>query len=475
MKNVTRRNILMKRFTAVMMIMLLCSLMVFTAACSPLNSDEEAAIKKDVYDIYDVLRTSWKEADDIDGIKEPVREWAEDNGISCTDIDEGSMMLNLDATDRFTDAKGTIISCSIGLDDTKQKSQCAAIALSAVKNCSEHGNIRVLFTAVDDKGRYGAEGLDKKYLSMDNFISIGYWPKTKLFTGSASSTEFTFKRNIQSKTPEGNTAYKVEISDLEGGDSSDRSRKHPNPIITLGELLNSLNQNDLVFELADFNGGSSSGDYAKDASMTIVIDDNYAKKFEERVNAKITSFEESYIEKESDLSFTCAPCKMPEKVYSDDDLTNIISLFYTIEDGKIEDEEESDDSQAIANVGLAKDNGKTLTIKAKARALSSEQISALATSYESTAKLAQFKLTSEDTYPGWPFKESSDLIDRYVLATNQVELDLEPEWTLSENECAVFYSKKPEMDMIGIGANIENGPEIAESLVLCLRSLGGES
>lgn len=458
----------MKKILSIILIMVMCLAAVSTTACSPLDSEEEADIKSDVYGIYDQFRTAWKDAGEISDIQETIRDWARENEIACQDIDTDSLMLSLDATDDYTHAKGTMISCDISLDQPKENSQCAAIALAAIKNSDEHGPIRVLFTASKKGDYYGAGSISKKYLTMDNFISMDYWPKVKMFTGSTSSMEYTFSRNIKRVSTEGKAAYRIRISGLKGGDSADRSEKHPNPIMTLGELLNSLNQSHLIFQATGLKGGEASGEYAKDAEMIVIVSDDDAQKLEDRVSSKIDDFEEAYLDDESDLKYTCTPCKVPKTAYSDKDLTNIISLFYTIVDGKVKSDDE--DQTAITNVGYVRDDGKALVVKAKARAMSKDQFSGITTSYQSTSKLSEFDLKYEETYPGWPYIENSDLIERYSLATKQVDLDLKPEWTYHENECAIFYEKKPALDMICIGANMDSAQELAQSLVLYFRS-----
>ncbi len=468
----TEESIYMKKVLSVFLVIMMCMITVFTSACSPLDSEEEANIKNDIYDIYDLFRSRWDNAKDIEDIKESIKDWAAENEIACSDLGNDDLMLSMDATDDYTNAEGTMISCDICTERGKECSQCAAIALAAIKNSDEHGPVRVLFTASKNGEYYGAKALDKKYLSMDNFISMDYWQKTKMFTGSTSSTEYTFKRKIKRVSTNGTASYKINISGLEGGDSADRSRKHPNPLIALGDLLNSLNQAHLIFQVSGFNGGSYSGDYARKAEMIVTVEETDAEKLESRVNAKIDEFEEAYLSKEDGLRYTCAPCGVPKKSYSDEDTTNLISFFYTIVDGKIKASDD-DDEDYITNVGYARDNGKTLTIKAKARALAKDQIADLTTSYQSTAKLAEFTLSYEDTYPGWPYRENSALIERFAMATKQTSLDLEPDWTYHENECAVFYEKKPALDMICIGANMDSSQELAQSLVLYLRSLSG--
>ena len=458
----------MKKTLSILLILMMCMCAVMTSACSPLDSEEEAAIKDDVYGIYDQFRSTWKNANDIGDITDSIKDWAHENEIACQDLGNDNLMLSLDATDDYTNAPGTMLGCDISLDSAKENSQCAAIALAAVRNCDEHGPIRVLFTASKNGDHYGAKALSKKYLTMDNFISLDQWPKVRMFTGSTLTTEYTFKRKVKRVKVEGTAAYKIRIAGLEGGDSADRSRKHPNPIMTLGELLNSLNQSHIVFQLAELEGGQDPCEYAKSASMTVIVNESDAKKLEEKVLSKIDSFEEAHIDEESDLVYTCTSCAVPKSAYSDKNLTSLISLFYTAADGRFETNDE--EQPAVTNIGYVRDDGTNIVIKASARAMAQDQINLVTTSYQSTAKLAEYELTSRNTFPGWPYIETNDLIERYSLATKQVDLDLKPNWTYHENECAIFYEKKPALDMICIGANMDSAQELAQSLVLYLRS-----
>ena len=71
----------MKKILSIILIMVMCLAAVSTTACSPLDSEEEADIKSDVYGIYDQFRTAWKDAGEISEYAVSARNWAVGTGL----------------------------------------------------------------------------------------------------------------------------------------------------------------------------------------------------------------------------------------------------------------------------------------------------------------------------------------------------------------------------------------------------------
>ncbi|MBQ9179735.1 MAG: hypothetical protein IJ132_02910 [Firmicutes bacterium] len=460
----------MKRMT----ILIIALVMILCTACNPLEEDAQLKIEDDVYDIYEMLRSEWKHAADEDAICDVLTRWAQDNEISASKLDYNNVAMSVDATDDYTKAPQTIIQCTIGMTHKKANAQCAAIAMAALKNTKEHGKIKVYFTTNPDR-------LTSKQIKTDNLISLEYCEETKLYTGSAESRKFTFSQPAKKVKTTGTVSYRVTITGMEGGPSSDTTRRHGNPLKGLGDLIKSCQSQSLAFQIAAFDGGTSAGTFPKSASMVITVDKNYEKKLLDRISAAEENFLEDYHDKDNQLEFISEKCKTPARSYSDETTSNIISFLYTIDEGVFaarEDEENDEDTdddeiRTIANIGRITSNGN-ITIEIMARSIQPSSFSVMYDSYKNTADLSEFAVAEESNYPFWPFKESSDLTERYAVATRQVDLDMEPEWTFDETDCAAFYNKRQDMDMICIGANIQDGYDISTSLVLFLQSLNGE-
>ena len=54
-------------------------------------------------------------------------------------------------------------------------------------------------------------------------------------------------------------------------------------------------------------------------------------------------------------------------------------------------------------------------------------------------------------------------IEKYISASDSAGLDLKPMWSFNETECALFYGKDKNQDIILIGANIQDGLDISKS------------
>lgn len=458
------------------LISVLCLIMLLCTACTSLTEDEEKVIKEDVYSIYESLRNDWNKARDMKTVRKSLSKWAAKNEISYSKLGSDNFLMSLDATDKYLKAPSTIIQCDIGTEDVSHNAQCAAIAMTALKNSAFHGPVKLLFTASDKNGHYGAEALPKKQLKADNFIALDHCSKTKLFTGSAASRDYLLTQKVKRVKMKGNVAYKISLRGLEGKDSSDRTRKHGNPIKALGDLMNSCQSSGMAFQVSDLKGGGSINNYPSYAEMIVTVDKNDEKRLLEKFESMEESFEDSYRDNENDLKIACTRHKVPKAAYSETETANIMSFLYTVDDGIFATTEPDDegDAVAISCIGFIRENGKNIEIGIKARSIEPNQFKEIFSSFKNTAELSDFSIKEVASYPYWPFKESSELCDSYMVAAQQMDLDFEPEWTFAENECALFYEKRQDLDMICIGANIQSGPELSESLVLYLQSLNGE-
>ena len=465
-----------------LLIFILALIMILCTACGSLEEEEEMSIKDDVFDTYEKLRTDWKKADSIKDIRNSIVSFASQNEISYSRLSNDNLLLSLDATDEYTKAPVTILHCGISMERTSSKAQCAAIALAALKNSKEHGAVKLFFTASDKSGYYGAGSLTKNQLKADNFISLDYCKKTKLYTGSAASVDYILTQKAAKVKTKGTVAYKVSITGLEGGDSSDRTRKHGNPIKAMGQLMNSCQSSGMAFEVAHLQGGSLADTYPQNAEMIVTVDKNDEDKLLDKYKSVENDFEDSYRDNENNLKISCTKCRVPGRSYSETVTANIMSFLYTVDDGvftttEADDEvDEDSDPVAVTNIGYVKASGKNiLQLGMKARSIDQSMFKPMFEAFSNTAELSDFKIKEAGKYPMWPFKENSELADSYMVAAQQMDIDFEPEWTFAENECALFYNKRPDLDMICIGANIQEGQELAESLVLYLKSLGGDN
>ena len=468
------------------LILILSLIIILCTGCVSLDEETEYAIKDDVYDIYESIRPAWEDAKDTREMTQVLVDWAQENEITCSRLQTGNIMLSMDATDKYLKAPSTILHCDISKDDPVHKAQCAAMALASVKNIKQHGTVKVLFTVSGDRGFYGAKALTEKQLKADNLISLDYCEKTKLYTGSAASKEYKMVQKIQTVQTPGNVAYRISISGMEGGSSSDRTRKHGNPIKALGSFMNSCQSSGMAYQIAGFKGGSSAGEYPQDAQLIVTVDKNDEERLKGKYESMENKFENSNRNKENDLNVEFTRCKVPKYSYSERNTANIMSFLYTIDDGifttgiKDEDEEENENDEyegtvAISNIGYVRPEGRdVLAMGVKGRAIYPNIFKTMNRAYKKTSELSDFSMKIVSSYPYWPYTETCELVEAYQIAAQQVDLNFNPSWTFAENECAIFYEKRPGMDMICLGVNIQSGPETAKSLAMYLQSLNAE-
>jgi hypothetical protein len=450
-----------KAFSVIISAALVCT-MLLTAGCTSKNDDiSDKTVKNDIYDTYEEIKDVSADAVTAGDISKWVLKWAKKNDITAKEIGNGNILLSKGATSGYKDAGVSTLQCSITDDESSHDAQILAIALASLKDTTNHGRIRLLITA-------DASSVSNKYLQSDSLLNLSYGKDTKLCTGSASTAKYTIYRSVSRTSTTGDQAYKITIGGFEGGNSGDRSRTHPNPVEALASLVNSCQSSNMVIEIAGFSGGSSFDTYPTSASVTVVIDKNDITKFEKKVANAKSDYQDKYVSKESNMSYTLAKTAKPAKVYSTDDTSNVLSLMYTMSDGVYAtiDGQDSGDSIAVTNLGHLTLKGTKFKAEVSARSIDADEMKTMNKEFKATAKLndMHFKISRET--PLWPYSNNSTLAKDFETASGEYGFSLDTSSTYMQNDCAIFYSRNDSLNMISLYTNIEDSYSVCKSIIL---------
>ena len=343
--------------------------------------------------------------------------------------------------------------------------------MSAMKNASKHGKVSIIFTAEENGDLIGAEMLPKGYLDADYLINLDYSADTALYTGSTATADYVISSSYSKTTTNSNKAYRISISGLTGGDSSDTSESHPNPIVTIADLLTSCKSGGMVMNLSSFNGGESDGTFPKKATAVVVIDENDSEDFTNALDKSKSSFEDKYFTSDPNLKYEYKEVNVPQKVISSDDTANIVSLMYTTKNGvyKTTEDNGNGDTTAKACKSMISTKNGHFSLTICARCTTAAIMKDMTDTYKESAGLSDMKFSVKKSTDAWPYSDSGRLIDSFRTACQQGGLSsLDPEITFKKNECAVFYKKNKDLQMISFGVNNSDAFEQAKTLVYFL-------
>ncbi len=458
----------------ILVLTLLLSSISFSGCSANLDEDASNKLEKDVYNIYEELKTVYADADSPYEVSSYLYQWGKTHNLTSNKLSGGNVTLTKSPTAGDSSAPTTIIQCAISTDSGKEASQQAAIALASLINVKEHGKVTVLFTMTENNNFTGAWQLTKKNMTTDYFIHLDSGDKSTVHTGSAASAKYKMALNFDRTTPTGTTAYKIAIHGLSGDDSSNLSGTNPNPIVILSNLLTSSRASGLLVELADIHGGTSAGTFPASASVLVMVDQTSESKFLARVNKNRENFLEKYQDKLPNVTYEIEKVTSPKSVISNDDSANILSLLYTTINGvyKTSSENGEGDIFAVANIGKISVKNNKMKVTIMARSIQSSILKEMAEAYHTTAYLsnASFKILS--THKMWPYNADNEFAQKFIDVATSVDLkELSAEPTFQQSECAVFYEKKKDINMISFSVNNADGFLDAKTLLTFMTQL----
>ena len=183
----------------------------------------------------------------------------------------------------------TALHCSISGTDNENEMQYLAVMMYAVTHLDKHGELSAIVSPADTKA-----DIDRKYIKTDNFINLEYSEDDlSLLTSCAASSKYRLSHRINYTSPRYDTAYRITIKNLKGGKVSGLEEGHPNPLLNINSILANFKTNGLLYDLAEFKGGTSSDSYGTRASAVVVISRSDAESFEKCLDKAIAKFDKN--------------------------------------------------------------------------------------------------------------------------------------------------------------------------------------
>lgn len=439
-------------------------------SCS--GSDEEyfKELKTSCYNVYDHLRPLYEKSKSVEDLHRVIYDFAKENKLFSKNLPNNGILVTKDGTfPSKPDPNHVTLHCSISLANLKEAAQCSALAFSILMHADKNANISIIFT-----DNTSAVSLPKNYLkNTGQLIDLSYSKETKLYDSSAATAQFSLSRTFTRQAPAYEKAYLISISGLNGGDSGDQSASHPNPIITLGNIIASCQNSDLLFQVASFSGGTSADTFPTYASAVIVVNANDEYQFIQRFESAKESFKEKYGNSEPSANFIYEATTLPQSVLSSDDTAKLASLMYTLEDGVFAttEPEGKGDPTTLSNVGMVSMTKDSLNVSIFGRGITSADTEKLKTSYLQIANLNDLTFTMEDSTTPWIKQKKNQMVDNFLAACKQGGLKLFPSISFFKSSCAIFSEKNPKLKMLSIGFSIQDAGEVSKSIALYIKSL----
>lgn len=415
---------------------------------------------------YDELYSCLGDRCDTADILSYVKTWAEENGLNIDVDNKGILVISSEPSKNRQDDLSTTLQCSVTGKDNETEMQYVAEMMYILSNCGSHGK---LFAIINDESRDSQ--IPEKYRDTDNFINLYSSEEDVLLNETACSRVYSISKDISWTSPRFSKAYTITVSGLRGGNITDLSEGHPNPVLQLNSIMAKWNTSGYLYDIADFNGGTAAGRYGNSASITVVISENDEEKFLSRVEKQQNSFNKKYGDDEENYEFTVEETAMPDRVLSSESANSVISLLYTMITGEYVPEalleEDSDEISAYSNIGRFRIKDNAAVLDMQIYSVTDDILSEMDDAVKTIAEISDFNVRVKKTYPHW--KENDT--DRLAADLAALSED-EPEYVsfFGVTPCTRIYDHNSSTSCLGIAINFDNWDNRADQIISYLKN-----
>jgi dipeptidase D len=321
-----------------------------------------------------------------------------------------------------------------------------------------HGPIECLFTTDEETGLNGAKGLESGFFESKVLLNLDSEDEGELFIGCAGgmNTLAIMKYNVR-RTPESSTAFRIEITGLQGGHSgTDIHKNRGNSIKILNQFLWE-SRNHFGARLSVFEGGNLRNAIPREAYAIIVIPDKYNEVFTDYFHDYTKILKSEYFIDEPNIQFTLAPAALPEKVMKKKVQEKLLNALYACPHGVISWSRVMDNlvetSTNLASIKFEAMNRINIGTSQRSSVNSAKQ--QIANTVKSTFKLAGAMVEQTEGYPGWNPNPDSEILS-ITRSSYKSLFKAEPAIKAIHAglECGLFIEKYPYLDMISFGPTI---------------------
>ncbi len=380
-----------------------------------------------------------------------------DEGV---DIDMKTEGLRLKTDGEYIWADGT----SLGGDDGIAVAYCMALLDS---KDIPHPALEVIITTNEETGMNGAEAIDLSSLKSKRMINIDNEEEGVFITSCAGGARIYSHIPVKRESFKG-TKLVLEIGGLKGGHSGEMikcGRGNANVLVARA-LLEAKKEVD--FRIVDIKGGVADNAIPSSASAEVIVAGNDIEKFEQSIAATLANVRGELEVKDPDVTMTVKgkESETEAMAISKEDGYKVISMICAVPDGV---QAMSASVEGLVETSL---NLGVLTTKEDEVILEQSVRSSVESSKEYLLNKLQIIADSfgaatdiSGRYPGWKFRQSSELRDHMVKVYKDL-YGVEPKLLAIHAglECGIFSGKIKDLDCVSIGPDMQDIHSAKEKL-----------
>lgn len=310
----------------------------------------------------------------------------------------------------------------------------------------EHPPIEALITTGEEVGLIGAAAIDGSLFQGSRLINLDSEEEGVYLTGCAGGVRNVIELPVEYVSPRFSKAYEVRLHGLAGGHSGieiDKNRANANKL--MGRLLAGLGD----IEIAFLAGGEKMNAIAKQATLTLVANDDISRRADELAG----EFQAEYSVSDPDLTITVCPAELPDRVLSAASAAKVVDLLQLIPQGvQAMSQHVAGLVETSSNLGVVTQEGDRILFESAHRSSLESKKAVLTDLFDRLARLFGGETIRQGDYPGWAYQPQSPLRDLFVETYQTITS--QPASTTAIHagvECGILQESIGQLDMISLG------------------------
>nr|WP_297763684.1 aminoacyl-histidine dipeptidase [uncultured Butyrivibrio sp.] len=376
------------------------------------------------------------------------------------DIDMKTEGLRVTTDGEYVWAEGT----SLGGDDGIAVAYCLALLDS---KDIPHPPLEVVITTNEETGMYGAAAIDLSGLKGKKMINIDNEEEGVFITSCAGGARVYSKVTMAKESVTG-ALCKASISGLLGGHSGEMIKcGRGNANIIAGRLLKNLSKA-IKVNLVSIGGGVADNAIPGTASLEFVVANDKVDEARNIVNNTLAELKGELEGKDDNIDISFDKISENEAVdafsaASTESLAKMISIMpdgvqamSAMVEGLVE---------TSLNLGIIKTEGNLVTLEQSVRSSVESSKNVLIGKLLTIGELFGAEVTVSGQYPGWKYRQHSELRDHMVLVYEKMYGKKPLLQAIHAGlECGILSEKIDDLDCISIGPDMQDIHSASEKL-----------
>ena len=332
----------------------------------------------------------------------------------------------------------------------------AALAILDDKSIA-HGPLECLFTVDEETGLTGAANLHTDWLKSSILLNFDDEDEGEYCIGCAGGIDTTVAIDYATRpVPDGESAFRIKVSGLQGGHSGDdinKGRGCANKLLTR-LLWNATEQ--CKVGLARIDGGNLRNAIAREAWADVVVLTGMADQLKALVAELGEKLKFEFRSTEPDLEIAIEPIDMPACLIDRQTQYNLINALFACAHGVLAMSREIPNFvETSTNLASVKMDDKQIHVATSQRSSVESAKFAAAQKIEATFRMIGAHVSHGDGYPGWTPNPDSKVL-QVGVETYKKMFGHDPivRAIHAGLECGLIGEKYPKMDMVSYGPTL---------------------